>query len=481
MRLFFKPLAACLLLAGSVHAADWNQWRGANRDGVDHNSPALIKELPAEGLKPLWISEPIPSARSGGWGSPVIANDVVYLFAHIKEKVGEAPKKKYPYLSPEKRVGMTQAEYAEYERKRRDEDELIAKAYAFREVVYAISSKTGKTIWTNKSESVYTRFPQSGSPIVLDGRLYFLGAGRHARCIDAKTGDNIWKTPLPGEFRDEFYQASIAIADGVALVMATTLFGLDCESGDIIWEGDENATKGSHSSPVVWTHQDKNFGIVNTNGGNTICFVPKTGEILWTAKTESGRATPIIVGDRLITYGSSRKQGMRCFEMSPSGATEHWKFQGTADKGSSPVVFNGNVFVQGEKRLACVSLEDGTPQWQTTLDLAKPQYTSLIAAGGRVFYAYKGLLVFEATGDEFKPLIDAKMDESKLLGTEKLFRKKLGLDEIEKEDNGLEKAMRLYQKAIGKHGPLECATPAISDGKIYMRLKDSVACYDLSA
>ena len=69
--------------------ADWNQWRGDGRDGVAAVSPELIEQLPDEGLEPVWVSQPIQSARDGGWGSPVVAGGMVYLFAHIREQLRE--------------------------------------------------------------------------------------------------------------------------------------------------------------------------------------------------------------------------------------------------------------------------------------------------------------------------------------------------------------------------------------------------------
>jgi len=475
-------LTACGLFSASTIAADWNQWRGPNRDGVAADGPALRTSLPADGLRPLWISkENIPSARDGGWASPVVSAGRVYIFSHRRIKLGEGelPQRKFPYLPPEKRVGMTPAEYEEYERNRREEDYQRAKQYKFDEVVYCLDVNSGETIWKNECASVYTRWPQSGSPAVINGRIYVLGAARNARCLDARTGGDLWVTKLPGEFKDEYLQSSIAVVDGVAVVMCGWLFGLDAESGKIIWESESKPQKQMHTSPVVWRSDSGPLVIANVDGGNTVCVEPHTGRERWRVRTHAGHSTPVVVGERLLTYGSSRKNGLRCYAITPDGVEELWVYQKSADSGSSPVVVDGHVYVQGERRLACVSLETGKAEWMAMLDLAKPRYASLAAADGKVFYAWEGLLCFAATSKSFQPLLNAKFNEACLMAEEKAFRRILKIDEIESSPDGLAKAERVWQNAVGKHGPLRCASPAIADGRIFLRMKNSVACYDL--
>lgn len=488
MRFLKAPVFALALLFAGVCLAeeassDWNQWRGPNRDGVDPSSPALIDALPPGGLKPVWVSDDIPAGNNGGWGSPIVAEGRVYLFVHTKTKLieGEVPPKKFPWLPPEKRGGMTPAEYDQYEKNRRDEDEARGKYYDFRETVFCFNATSGELLWKNEQPSYYCRFLQSGSPAVLDGKLYILGAGRFARCMNAADGTDLWKTRLPGEFRDEYMMSSFAIADGVAVVLCGHLFGLDAATGEMLWQGDVHETSGTHTSPVVWKHGDKNLVVVNVAGDQTICLEPKSGQELWRITSEAGLSTPVIVGDRLITYGNSRKKGMRCFQMSLTGAEEAWKYQRINDKGSSPVVVDGYVYVQGEKRLACVDLETGKDTWSTLLDLARPQYTSLVAGDGKVIYAYDGLLMFAADPKEFRPLIDAKFDKEGRMDTEDHLKKALGIDELEKQADGLEKAARVYDQQISGSGPTACCSPALVDGRLYLRMKSDLRCYDLRA
>jgi outer membrane protein assembly factor BamB len=479
-RLFCTIVVTFVSCFGLSRADDWNQWRGPNRNGVAPTSPQFIEKLPATGLKPVWLSaDEIPSARAGGWASPIVADGCVYLFTHGKKKVGKESegRAKYPYLAPEKRTGMTDEEYEEYEQNRRDEQETRSKAYKFFEVTYCLDATTGKTKWTAENVSVYTRFPHSGSPIVIDGRLLVLTAGRTAKCLNAKDGKELWTTKLPGEFRDQFWQSSFAVVDGVACVMCGSLYGLDVKSGEVLWSGDERETKGDHTSPVVWTHADKNYFVAN-GGGDTICVEPRSGKEIWRAESEAQKSTPVVVGDLLITYGSSRKKGLRCYKMSATSVEHMWTFQGAADSGSSPVVVGNAVYVQGERRLACVDIESGKAQWTATLDISNPRYTSLVAADNKIIYAFDGVLCFAADTSDYKQLMNAKIDGEGTMAEEEDFRKILGIAELEKTAEGQKQAERLWRSQFGKSGPLPCTTPAIVDGRVYFRLKDRVACYD---
>src|SRR5205814_6576834 len=113
--------------------ADWPQWRGANRDGVDADSPALIRELPHDGLKPTWLNKDVVAeGRGEGWSSPVVAQGKVYFFSHSSGK-------KQEHLT-------------------------------------CLSAATGKELWHKTIESRATKVQQSGTPAVVNGRVYLLGA-----------------------------------------------------------------------------------------------------------------------------------------------------------------------------------------------------------------------------------------------------------------------------------------------------------------
>jgi hypothetical protein len=102
-----------------------------------------------------------------------------------------------------------------------------------------------------------------------------------------------------------------------------------------------------------------------------------------------------------------------------------------------------------------------------------------VAVDGKVIYAYDGLLCFAAVSTEFKPLYDVKFDKTGLMATEAAHREHLKLAEVEAKENGLEESVRIFKREVGDQGPLPCATPAVNDGLLYVRLRDKLACYDL--
>lgn len=441
--------------------------------------------LPPQGLTPLWKLESFPGGNNGGWSSPVISDGRVFVYSHtkIKNPGADPGESKYPWLAPDKRVGMSDEEYAQYEVKRRDENERQAKAFRFDERLVCLDLETGDIVWDKSDSSKYTRFTHSGTPCVAGGRVFVLGAERTARCYDASTGEVIWSRRLPGDFRDEFFASSFVVDGDTALVACGPLVALRTQDGELLWHGDTPLDYQSHSSPAVWRDGTDGVAIVNTQGGKTQGYRVSDGKRLWELDAGAGQSTPIIAGDLLLTYGSSRKSGLTAYRLATAAPEKEpelvWQFQRAADSGSTPVVREDAVFVQGEKRLAKVRLSDGDTLWQTTMKISNPRYTSLIAAGDQVFFGWEGLLSFKADGDDFVQLYDAKVDsDGVLIGSDDL-RAKLKSNEFSAESDGQEISEKLWQQKAVKSGPLACSTPAVSDGRIVIRLRDAIICYDL--
>lgn len=433
-------LVFCLAF-GSLALADWPQWRGINRDGGSEDSPPLRESLPDDGLEPLWLNkEVISGGRGEGWSSPVVARGKVYLAT-----IGPAKDK------PEFR----------------------------NEHLVCLNAETGKELWRHIRESKKTKFPQSCTPTVVDNHVYHLGAGLTALCVDAATGDEVWQTQLSEEVNEECWMSSPVVVDGVLIVFAQRLAGLDAQSGEVRWTGKDSVKEGVYGSPTVFESAEGNLVIAHVGQGDTVAVQPRSGAEQWREKTEAINSSPVIHKDLLITLGNSRKGGLRCYRLSNDGPELQWKYQKIADPGSSPVVVDEHVFVQGERQLACLRLEDGKQMWTESLDFKDPRYTSLVAADGKVFYALESLFTFAADPTEFRLLYRGLFNRQGLLAEEKVHRERLGLNQVNVSLEGETEADKKWRQAM-EVGPVACTSPAISDGRLFVRLRSGLACYQLS-
>ena len=78
MRILTTSLVLSLTL--SVFAADWPQWRGPNRDGVNLEK-GLAAEWPEGGPKLLYKATGV----GAGFSSVVIADDTVYTLGDLED------------------------------------------------------------------------------------------------------------------------------------------------------------------------------------------------------------------------------------------------------------------------------------------------------------------------------------------------------------------------------------------------------------
>jgi len=482
--LIVKLSALTWLFASFAAAEDWNQWRGPQRTGVSTSQVPLLESLPATGLQPVWRSEDrLEGGGNGGWSSPIVAEGRVYGFSHrrISKEGVKLPPETYPPLDEKKRESMSKEDVADYDGKRNvEQKDRRDQQFRYQETILCLDAKTGERLWKFDRDSAATNFGQSGTPAVYQGRLYFLGADRKAICLNAATGEEIWSTQAATKSDDEQISSSVALADGVIVVLAGDLVGLDAMDGRRLWTGPSSRMTGKDSSPIVWRSGDRDYVLANVNGSDTVCLIPRSGEEVWRIASHGGRSTPVVSGNRMVTLGDNRKNGLRCFALSENGAELEWTYQGLSDPGSSPVIVGDHVYVQGENRLACVELSSGKPAWRTTLDLAQPRYTSLVAADGKVFYVFDGLLAFAAVPEEFRTLIAGKFDEKGVLLSEESLRQRLKIAEMEKAENGQEEAQKVWQREVTRHGPLNCSSPALVDGFLYLRRQHDLVCYDLT-
>jgi outer membrane protein assembly factor BamB len=272
-----RAIVGYALLTMLVHADDWPQWRGPQRDGV-WREDGIMQSFPAEGLKVLWRN-----TAGNGWSSPVVAEGRVFLMDSELEK----PKA--------------------------------------RERIRGFDVTTGKVLWTYAYNVEYPDWAflsdmnggPTSTPAVSEGKVYALGGNSDATCLDAATGGVIWHRNLTeGRPIDTFRCRASPLIDGARVIFvrgvasaagephATCVVALDRKTGRKLWDALEEPvanstpaliTAGGQRQLIVWT--DQSISSLNL----------ETGAVLWrqALKTSNNddNATPLSSGDRLLVSG----------------------------------------------------------------------------------------------------------------------------------------------------------------------------------
>ena len=307
------------------------------------------------------------------------------------------------------------------------------------DVVVCLDVSTGKELWRKEFTGVATKemcyVGASGTPAVWDGKCYASGsAGLY--CLSVTDGSVVWQT------KTSFTHSSPLVADGaVCLMLAEGLTAFDAKTGKLLWA--QPKIRNNRASVAPWANGSKNY-LIAVDWATAFCVDPANGEIVGQfAKHNSADpgASPVPCGDMLVVSTGGSVYG---YKLTDGKWDMLWvKPPGCSNAGGTPLVYQGYVYDAGVRynnALRCREVKTGELKWVFG---GLPDSTSAIAADGKVFCL---------TGDHRLMMFKATPEKFELLG--------LGgtTDPI-------------------PHGP----TPSIANGRLFVRLKDCVACYDITA
>jgi outer membrane protein assembly factor BamB len=319
------------------------------------------------------------------------------------------------------------------------------------DTVFCLDASTGKNLWKQEFPGhgddgfEAGMFPNctgtSGTPAVYNDKCYVAGsAGLY--CLSAKDGKVIWKAKTP------YTHSSPLVANGMVYVLfghrAETpgaLSAFDAETGQLVWRQPKLWT--IYSSISLWTGKDGKSALVCYAWGGASLVDPKTGDIL-NPLPNAGPSpwgefnSPVISGDAVVVVCGSKLTG---FKIDYPKAEKIWSLDTVMDnRGSSPVVYQGHVYIFGRGGCLCVDAKTGEKVWRGKA--LSGESASPVIADGKAFTHGGGqpMRMLKATPE--------------------------GADAV-----------------LGEAPDLSCpyASPAISGGKMYLRGLNNVICYDLRA
>ena len=279
----------------------------------------------------------------------------------------------------------------------------------------------------------------SGTPAIADGNCYVQGSAGFY-CLSAKDGSVVWQA------KTKFSNSSPLVINGVVYVTTPEATAFDALTGKVLWRQPYLTIISGSFTP--WASGGTNHLLITANGGTystpqgaTYCLNPADGKELWRA-WGSAFAMPVMAGtDTLVVCATM------AYKISHERAEKLWSTPSAGDpRGAGPLVFRDHVYLAGACHsggaLSCLDLKTGTKEWNPRNFCAES--SSPILADGKIIAPIE-----EDEGSFFMVMYRATPEKFEELG-------------------------RFNPHAVAG------ASPAIADGKLYLRLQDCVACYDLA-
>ncbi len=333
------------------------------------------------------------------------------------------------------------------------------------ESVLALNAKDGSRVWAGKLGKVghpeqKPSYPGARSTPTVDGKFLFaLGSDGDLVCLDIANGKEVWRKHLRTDFGGnygEWAYSESPLVDGDKVIVTpggtnATLIALNKKTGDVIWKcGVPEGSAAGYSSVIIAEFSGvKQYVQFLTSGLMGVDV--QSGKLLWRYE-KSGRGSPAaiitpLVSDGMIYSGAFRATTALVKPVLKDGAftVEEIYSIGKLPVGLGGVLKVGDYFYgSGNAAAMCVEFKTGAVKWEERSIGAG----SLLVADKRIYvHAESGdVALIEPSGDSYR---------------EKGHFTPPGLPS---RANPMEKAWTY---------------PVIANGKLYIRDKESLWCYDV--
>ena len=437
-----------LVLTQVCTADNYPQFRGANSDAISPQPlPVTWSDVDGKQSNIRWKI----SVEGEGWSQPIIWDGRLYMTAAVPSD----PSKK-DAARPESNNGG-------YGRDRKD---LVNVVFQYQIICFDVDS--GQEVWRKSVKEGKPPMPRHSTntyatetPVTDGKRIYAYFGMNGVHCLDMD-GNLLWQKDLGVfEMRAGWGTASSpALLDDRLFVQVDNqeqsfLVALQASSGEEIWRVNRDESS-QYSSPFVWKNSLRNELVV---GGMVYrSYDPATGEILWKLDMNKGRssATPVSIGDRLYIGNEFRNRGGdddgggRLYAIKPGGSGDitppgngmssefvQWRMDNSGIQMASPTHCGGNLYFF-ERRLGivrCVDIETGRLEYESRVRGASAFWASPWSDGQHLYALdSNGNTHVIAAGDQLEVVAVNKLD----------------------------------QQAWG--------TPAVANGRIYLRTVDHLYC-----
>lgn len=402
------------LFSSSILAAEWNQWRGPNHDGVSTET-GLMASWSQDGPELVWRNDKMGDGYSNlsfGDGKIFSMGDrdgSCVLYALDAETGKEAWKLQ---------VGRSGGNYEGPRCTPATDDKLVFALGQFGDFVCA-DVKTGKLLWKGNVEKelggrVMSGWNFSMSPVI-DGNQVVLPIGGDKGTVIAmeksvKGPKILWRSS--GLTDAAAYTSAVPVTIGgtrqYLIFTDKRIAGVAAKDGKVLWQADCPGKVAVCTDPAFWmdgketcyiiassaydtgargfevTGKGSNFkaeeiyaadrrlqshhgGIVQVGGhfylltqNQLACVDPKTGKTLWNNRSV-GKGSIMSVDGKLIVRSEGGDGPVALVEVSTEGYKEISRFDqpNRTDKNSwtYPTVYDGRLYIRDQGLLLCYKIK----------------------------------------------------------------------------------------------------------------------------
>ncbi|MCA1650293.1 MAG: PQQ-binding-like beta-propeller repeat protein, partial [Acidobacteria bacterium] len=447
---------------------DWTRFRGPNGSGLSDTKGLPVEFGPA--LNVVWKAE-LPQ----GYSSPVIAGERIFLTGFRNDKL----------------------------------------------LTLSVDRKTGKVIWEreaprDRTEKLDPRNHPASASAATDGQSVFVFFGDYGLLAYDVSGKELWRKPL-GPFNNIYGMGASPIVADDKVVLAcdqstgSFIAAFDKKTGNERWRTARPEAKSGHSTPIVYRPAHGGTQILLPGSFLLTAYAAESGARVWWVGglAFEMKSVPVIDGDTLYIngFGSGENEPGRRVTVAPSSEVFAAQDANKDGKLSAAELPNKHaqeamafVDLDGDKQLsvqewdyykAAMDSENGmlairlggkgdmtekSVRW--TYRRAVPQLPSPVVYQSVLYMVNDGGIVTSLKPDTGELIMQGRLKgaidryyASPVAGDGKIYMaSEKGKVAVLKPDGGLDPiAVNDMQEDI-------YATPALLDGRIYLRTRTTLYC-----
>ena len=344
--------------------AAWPQWRGPNRDARSLET-GLLKQWPAGGPPLLWKS----TECGEGYSSVAVAGGLVITLGDFSggSRVLAFEESSGRLVWSSSRLGETGGNYEGTKSTPSIDGNRVYALGQFGDLV-CLDAASGEDIWrTNLRDDLggkYSQWNYAESPLVDGNKLIVTPGGRagSVAALNKSDGTVIWRSR---QWTDEpQYVSTLASEIGgkrhYIQLSQQSLVGLDAASGETYWRIPRRGATAVIPTPVIYNNivfvtSGYNVGCnafqINTSGGRI------TTRQLYANKDLVNHHGGVVLVDKYV-YGHSDRGGWKCLDVTTGRVM--WADRGVG-KGSI-VYADGHLICRSETGSGNIAVIEATPQ-----------------------------------------------------------------------------------------------------------------------